>query len=179
MRKCWTVAPQRLDRELFGAQRPVVLSALRQFWTGTERGVLWGTERDNVFVTWAELQSPYACPKVTVGGVVLAPQAYDATLVFRRLDGQLTGRPVRASDTLAAYPLLCDRHWLGGSGETEADGRPAGQQIAARYWAVIGRLASEPLTVSASADGITVTTPTGARGVIVEYGGYCVERVSG
>ncbi len=178
VRQCWTMAPQRLERELF-AQRQAVLAALTRANTGTERGMLWGTDRDAVFVAWDELSSSYACPQVRIGGQALPLQHYDATLIFQRLDGQLRGQPLRPSDSLAAYPLLCDTHNLGTTPGQSADARPATAQIDPRLWPLIRRMATEPLRVSGTGEVFTVTSSSGVVSKVVKHGGFCVEQLRG
>lgn len=178
VRKCWTVAPQRLAWGLFD-HRAVVLAALTSADVGTERGRRWGTDRDSVFVTWAELDSSYACPEVVIDGRELPLQPADATLIFQRLDAQLRGQPVRPSDSLAVYPLLCDTHGLGATPGAAADARPAGQQIDPRFWPLVARMATEPLTVSGSGAQFSVTSRSGVTASLVKNGGHCLRGLVG
>lgn len=178
IRKCWTMAPARL-RATFNEQgRRTTLLALGTAGQGTERGWVWQAEGWSVGVCWAELNSPYACLKVTGGTQQAGPTPEDAMHLIRRLDGRLRGAPLNPSDTTANYPLLCDRLVIRGGGPSGIptnDDHDDAVFLSPTLQEAIHQLATQAVTFDApDQEGLGVNAAGGAYARVVAAGDFCL-----
>lgn len=107
-KKCWTMAPENIDNYFATSQgRGAVLDALAHPLAGAQTGVSAQGSIVNVYFSWSEYESPYACPRVDFAG--RDQQNYEADYVWmvERLAARLAGAPVSPHDTEANYPLYC------------------------------------------------------------------------
>ncbi len=108
--KCWTFSETYVRQRYVGVDQALMRKALASTPGGGQAGVTWNDGGDpEVMVTWAEGRSDYACPKVTRPSDPedSVPEEYVAHRV-RRYILRSQGRPIRAGDTEAAYPLECN-----------------------------------------------------------------------
>lgn len=147
--QCWTVAPERIRQTFTEDGRRTFLKAVGARPTAGQYGIEWSAGDTFVNVSWAELDSSYACPHVTGGATPDFPAAMDATLVAHRLDARLKGSPVNAKDTQKNYPLLCDTF---GAESGAADAPEATLLTAAQKTALAALATSTTATFSAQSE---------------------------
>ena len=117
-RKCWTF-PASYIKEFYLGHTDRVAAVLAQTPGGAQTGISWGdfSGGDEVFVTWAEGDSSYACPRIDLDGVDPLIDDRIAHNV-KRLILRAQGNPINPTDTPENYPgLICDRV----VGETNTD----------------------------------------------------------
>jgi hypothetical protein len=147
--QCWTVAPDRIRQTFSDDGRKTFLKAVGARPTAGQYGLEWSAGDTFVDVSFAELDSSYACPHVTGGSTPDFPAAMDATLVAHRLDARLKGAPINAKDTQKNYPLLCDTF---GAESGAADAPEAGLLTAAQKTALAQLATSTTATFSAQSE---------------------------
>ena len=106
--QCWTVASERIVQTLTVDGRKAFLKAVSATPDAAQYGLEWSSGDTFVAVSWAELDSSYACPHVSGGTAPKFPALMDASLVVKRLSARIGGGPFNTKDTEKNYPLLCD-----------------------------------------------------------------------
>jgi hypothetical protein len=134
------VASQRIVQTLTVDGRKAFLMAVSATPDAAQYGLEWSAGDTFVDVSWAELQSSYACPHISGGTAPTFPALMDASLVVKRLSARIGGGPFNVKDTEKNYPLLCDTF---GDGSGAADAQEA--TLTAAQKSALTELAKSPV----------------------------------
>ena len=154
--QCWTVASARMIQTLTVDGRTAFLKAVSATPDAAQYGLEWSSGDTFVDVSWAELESSYACPHISGGTAPKFPALMDASLVVKRLSARIGGGPFNTKDTEKNYPLLCDTF---GDGSGAADTREA--TLTATQKAALTELAKSPVLTFTSDSESTGTLRLG------------------
>lgn len=104
-RKCWTVPPAQIE-PMYGDPKRIV-DAIANPGNVGQYATFWRSATTEVSARFTEIDSNYACPKVSPAGSATPFTDEDARYTVERYLARSTGRPVDASDVEASYPLVC------------------------------------------------------------------------
>lgn len=109
VRKCWTFAPETIrDRYASEAGRGALIDAFSNVGMLGQTGAIWTGRYVDLYFSWPELQSTYACPQVRILNVDDVYGPADAAWLVHRLAGRALGTPVASGDVATTYFLHCD-----------------------------------------------------------------------
>jgi hypothetical protein len=176
--QCWTVSPERIRQTYTEAGRRAFLRAVADAGQGAQYGWYWEQDGLQIGVSWAELNSSYACPRVTGAAVPAYPGAMDGQLVVRRVQARIQGAPLRPKDTAANYPLFCDAFQADAGGFTGANEK----DLTAAQKAAVAKIASSSDVVGSSGqgDGMLIHAGDQARPAIrlMTAGDLCILEIA-
>ncbi|WP_454194482.1 hypothetical protein [Nocardia sp. Marseille-Q1738] len=184
--KCWTIAPKNVA-DMYDDQQPI-LAALAQPGTATTDAVVWQSGTTTVAVDRAEIETGYACPRVTAAGTDVTYNDADARHTVRRYLSRFVGSPLDPADKEGTYPLVCKASPA--SWDPTATGRPIPAPLANNQGMLTGttefadqQIRSEQLNAEYVAVLVPVTNSAGVtqtRTFTLRSGpdGYCIGDVS-
>jgi hypothetical protein len=151
------VEPERIVQTFTVDGRKAFLKAVSMAPNAAQYGLEWSSGDTFVHVSWAELESSYACPHVSGGTAPKFPALMDASRVVKRLSARIGGGPFNVKDTEKNYPLLCDTF---GDGSGAADAQE--QTLTAAQKAALTELAKSPVLTFTSDSESTGTLRLGS-----------------
>ncbi|KAA0024683.1 hypothetical protein [Antrihabitans cavernicola] len=104
-RKCWTVPPDQIE-PMYGDPKRIVEAVANPGIVG-QFATFWRSNTTEVSARFTEIDSNYACPKVSPVGSSTPFTDEDARYTVERYLARTVGRPVNVSDVEASYPLVC------------------------------------------------------------------------